>query len=261
LSPSVFYAASREPATILTLHNYRLCCAAGMPMRDGCYRGKKLATVPLAASIALHRFLGTWTKLVTTFIVLSEVQKRRMADAGLLVERIAVKPNYYPGYPEPIRWTDREDTAVFAGRLTEDKGVRELIAARTRWGPSSPTLEVIGDGPLMAEFRSTVESARTSPIRFMGFLPSSATAERMRKAKLVILPSKCFEGFPLVVREAFAFGTPVAVSELGPLPEIVTDGVNGLVFRAGDPSSILGVVMTNWTVKGVLEQLSRGARS
>jgi glycosyltransferase involved in cell wall biosynthesis len=279
LSPSVFYAASRGPATILTLHNYRLCCAAGVPMKDGipctlcldrrsvvpalrygCYRGSRLATVPLAASIALHRLLQTWTRRVTVFIALSEFQKRKMTAAGLPAHRIAVKPNFFPGNPEPIPWAEREDTVVFAGRLTEEKGVRELILAWTRWGPLSPVLEIIGDGPLMPEFRSMVESARSSRIRFTGFLSSSATEERMKRAKLVVLPSKCFEGFPLVVREAFAFGTPVAVSALGPLPEIVNNGVNGVLFRAGDPSSILGEIRKNWMSEGIMTRLSRGSR-
>jgi glycosyltransferase involved in cell wall biosynthesis len=80
-------------------------------------------------------------------------------------------------------------------------------------------------------------------------------------ARLLVLPSVCFEGFPMVVREAFAFGTPAAVSRIGPLPSIVQHGTSGVVFEPGDSDSLLRVVRAAWETPGLLERLGQGARA
>jgi glycosyltransferase involved in cell wall biosynthesis len=158
LSPAVFPAA-RGTARVLTLHNYRLFCAAAIPMRDGrvctdcldqrsvlpalrfgCYRGSRVATVPMAASIALHRCRGTWNKDVEAFIALSEFQRHRFVDAGLPTERVHVKPNFYPGNPVMVPWRERADRVVFVGRLSAEKGVRTLLRAWAQWGERAPPL-------------------------------------------------------------------------------------------------------------------------
>ncbi|MBK9988937.1 MAG: glycosyltransferase family 4 protein, partial [Betaproteobacteria bacterium] len=66
--------------------------------------------------------------------------------------------------------------------------------------------------------------------------------------------------FPMVVREAFAFGTPAAVSDLGPLPSIVRHGESGVVFEAANSDSLLQTVRTAWQAPGILQKLGQGAR-
>jgi glycosyltransferase involved in cell wall biosynthesis len=64
----------------------------------------------------------------------------------------------------------------------------------------------------------------------------------------------------MVVREAFAFGTPAAVSDLGPLPSIVRHGESGVVFKAANADSLLQTVRTAWQAPAVLQNLGQGAR-
>lgn len=65
----------------------------------------------------------------------------------------------------------------------------------------------------------------------------------------------------MVVREAFAFGTPSAVSDIGPLPSIVEHDKSGIVFQPGDPQSLLSEVRSAWENPDMLERLGRGARA
>lgn len=276
ISPSIFHAIGTRAARVLTLHNYRLFCPAGIPMRagrvctecmdvrssvpalqHGCYRNSRLATAPLALSVQLHRFLQTWNRQIDGFIALSEFQRELMVGSGLPRSRVHVKPNFFSGSPSVLRWQERGNHAVFAGRLTSEKGVGTLIRAWRAWGDSAPELRIVGDG----ELRPALErEASGSRVCFLGQLSGSAAQAQIAGARLLILPSECFEGFPMVVREAFAFGTPAAVSHLGPLPNIVHDGENGLVFEAANPESLLEVVRSTWTRPGYLEQLGQGAR-
>lgn len=276
ISPAVFHAIGQRAARVLTLHNYRLFCPAAIPMRDGkvctdcldrrsvmpsiqhgCYRNSRLATLPLAVGVALHRRLGTWTRQVDAFVALSEFQRQRMVEAGLPARNVFVKPNFYPGNPIVVPWIERSPVVVFAGRLTAEKGVASLVKAWALWGQQAPELRILGDGELRTELE---RQAQGLPIRFLGQVPSQQAQQEIARATLLVLPSECFEGFPMVVREAFAFGTPVAVSNLGPLPSIVQAGVSGVVFEPGNPASLRQALQDAWQAPGALEQLGRGAR-
>ncbi len=94
LSPSILRTAHRRAAVVMTLHNYRLFCAASTParngaicvecldkrsalpsLRHGCYRNSRLATLPIAAGISINRALATWNRYVHAHITLSAFQR------------------------------------------------------------------------------------------------------------------------------------------------------------------------------------------
>lgn len=64
-----------------------------------------------------------------------------------------------------------------------------------------------------------------------------------------------------MLQEAFALGTPVAVSDVGPLPELVQDGRTGVVFKGYDSGSLLERVRSAWSAEGLLEGFGRQARA
>jgi glycosyltransferase involved in cell wall biosynthesis len=279
LSPSIFKAVGSGSVRVLTLHNYRLYCPGAIPVRDnktctdcidsktvwpairhGCYRDSRIATLPIAVNVALHRRLGTWRNHVDAFIVLTEFQRQLMIKAGLPAELVHVKPNFYPGRPTIVPWEQRKPCVVFAGRLSPEKGVESLVRAWLLWGASAPELRIVGDGELRQRLEKLAGSAPQVSIRFVGQMATSAAQVEIAHSRLMLLPSECYEGFPMVIREAFAFGTPVAVSGIGPLPSIVRHGENGVVFAPGNPKSLLDTVKSVWESKGQLERLAGGAR-
>lgn len=280
ISPAIFHAIGNRAARVLTLHNYRLVCPAAIPMRagrvctecldlhtvwpglrHGCYRNSRLATVPVAANVALHKCLGTWTSQVDAFIALSEFQSERMIVAGLPAERVHVKPNFYPGDPVVVPWGERRPCVVFAGRLTAEKGVNALVRAWLLWGEQAPELRIVGDGALRGELERLAAAHTRVPIRFLGQLAGEAAQAEIAHAHLLVLPSEWFETFGMVILEAAACVTPAAVSDIGPLPSIVKHGVSGVVFAPADPDSLLRQVRTAWETPGLLEKLGQGARA
>lgn len=277
ISPAIFHAIGNQAARVLTLHNYRLFCPAAIPLRDGktcvecldkktvwpslkygCYRGSRLATLPLAFSSTLHRKLGTWSNQVDAFITLSDFQRRLMVKSGLPENKTYVKPNFYLGNPSVVLWPERGEYVVFVGRLSAEKGVKSLMQAWKLWGTNAPALYLVGDGELYAELKRI---AMDLPVEFVGQVSGAEAQRYIARAHLLILPSEWFEGFPMVIREAFALGTPVAVSDIGPLPSIVQQGKNGIVFEPANPESLLREVRAAWGTPGLLEKLGGGARA
>lgn len=281
ISPSVFHAVrSFGTATVMTLHNYRVFCAAAIllrrglicsecldrktvlpALRYGCYRGSRLATLPLAANIALHRAVGTWSGMVDAFITMTDFQRQKVVEAGLPRDLVYVKPPCYSDPPLPLSWNNRERKAVFIGRIGPEKGLQFLIDAWVKWGVDAPVLEVIGEGPERKAIEAKAAAGRLNgKIRFAGQLPFEEVKARLSQSRMLMLPSVCYEGFPMVILEAFALGVPVAASRIGSLPFIVDDREVGVLFNPWLPDELLHAVRVLWEDGIALEETGRAAR-
>ena len=252
ISPLAVRAASKYAPVVMTLHNYRTVCAAGVPMRGGkvcslcldkkcawdgvkhrCYRGCFLATLPLAMNITLYRKkLPRW---VARFIALSEFQKRKMVEVGLPEEKIVVKGNFI-SRAERVGRVEKKNQIVYVGRLSPEKGVPTLLDAwRMIGNETGCKLLLIGDGDFRNEYEKLSDGLN---VEFLGQLPNEQVRAIIAAAKFVVLPSECWEGMPMTVLESFAEGTPCVVSDLGALPECVRNGELGEVFKAGNAESL-----------------------
>ena len=280
ISPAVFHALGGGPAAVvMTLHNFRSVCASAMLMRNdrictecldqrsvqpalrhGCYRGSRAATAPLALSIALHRALGTWQRRVDAYVTLTGFQREVFLRAGFPSEILHVKANVYDTMLRPEPWAARDDRVLFVGRVGREKGLLVLLEAWRRWGATAPRLEIVGDGPELGAARRFVsESGLADRVQLAGSLPFDAVQRRLAGCRLLLVPSLCFEGYPMVIREAFALGVPVAASDLGSLADLV-DAAVGRRFRPSDPDDLLNVVRRLWGDGGALEAMSKAAR-
>jgi glycosyltransferase involved in cell wall biosynthesis len=126
------------------------------------------------------------------------------------------------------------------------------------WGKDAPQLNIVGDGPLKPELQKMSEGL---PIKFHGYLPTQDAHNMIMNAILVILPSECYEGFPMVIAQSFSAATPVMVSNLGPLPRIVEDGITGCVFEASNANSLLNALQKLYRNSALLTDMSVAARN
>ncbi len=116
---------------------------------------------------------------------------------------------------------DEPPHALYVGRLSEEKGVRELAEA-TQGLP----LVVVGDGPLRSLFPQAV-----------GFVPPHELGPWYERAAVVVVPSRR-EGYGMAAREAMAHGRPVVATAVGGLVDAVEDGVTGVFVPPGDPAAL-----------------------
>ena len=255
LSPSVLYACRDAAVPIVaTIHNYKLACASGdffrngsvchdcaggLPapaVRHGCYRGSRVATVPVALAIGAHR--RAWRSLVSAYVFISAAQRDLLTGLGLPPDRVFVRHNLIPRRSAPA--AAREPIVVYAGRLDETKGLRLLMAGwdcyRAAAGDTGLRLVIAGAGPLEGEVAAWA-AARPS-VQMVGQLGSEQCSELISRARAVVLPSAWEETFGLVAIEAMALGVPPIAPGHGSFPELITPEVDGVLFRPGDPAAL-----------------------
>lgn len=255
LSTAVLYACRDAGVPVVaTLHNYRLACANGMffrsgavchdctrglPLRavlHGCYRGSHAASAFVALTKVLHQ--QAWESLVSAYIFISASQRDLLQGIGLAPSRMFVRHNLIPRRSRPE--TARTPTVIYAGRLHEAKGVLLLMAGWDRYREKSgkPGLKLIiaGGGPLGDEVAAWA-STRPS-VELTGTVSSERCFELISQARAVLLPSAWEETFGLVAVEAMAAGAPPIAAGHGSFTELITPGVDGVLFSPGDPAAL-----------------------
>lgn len=269
ISPSAYSAVRGHGAAVVqTLHNFRLICPSATLFREGspceecltkrslapalahrCYRKSLAATGTLVTMLATHRALGTWSRNVDLYIALSEFARRKLIAGGLPEERVTLKPNFVAN--DPGMGHAQGDYALFAGRLTEEKGLRELARA---WAQlRGIPLRIAGDGPLR-------DIAWPPNVTCLGWVPPDRLQRLMQEARVLIFPSIWYECAPMTILEAFACGLPVIASDLGSIPELVTHGKTGLLFRPDDVEDLAQKIRWAWEHPGELAQIRERAR-
>jgi glycosyltransferase involved in cell wall biosynthesis len=266
-SPSVYYAASRNLVPVVqTLHNYRLMCVNSLFFRDqhvceecmgqllpwhgvlhACYRDSHAASAAVAGMVGAHKLAGTWRNRVRMYIAVSEFTREKFVAGGFPQEKIVVKPNFLHPSPEP--GNGGGGYALYVGRLSLEKGIATMLEA---WkSASNPIpLKVVGEGPL-AELVSTAGSA-CPKIEYMGSKSLSEVLDLMRRAEFLVFPSEWYETMGRTIMEAFAVGTPVVASRIGPPATMVVAGETGFHFQPGNVSDLRARV--EWCSRN-LEQL------
>lgn len=268
ISPSVYsVAADAGVAVVQTLHNFRLLCPQAMFLRDGrvcedclgrvpwraavhaCYRGSHVQSALVAGMLALHRGLGTWQEKVNRYIALNAFCRQKFVEAGWPAERIAIKPNFVD-FP-PTQAASRSGL-LFVGRLSPEKGIQTLAAASAEL--PSASLRIAGVGPEADHLKALAPSAQ-----LLGTLDASEVQVEMAQAVALVLPSICYENFPRTLVEAFASGLPVIASRLGPLPNLVQEGVTGLLFEPGNTAEL--TERMRWALEHPYEMANMGRQA
>ena len=269
ISPAIYWVAARLKVPVIqTLHNFRLLCPQAMFLRDGkvcedclgkvpwrgavrgCYRDSKLQSSVLASMVTVHRAMGTWQDKVTRYIALNEFCRNKFIEGGLPAHRITIKPNFVD-FETPAGGNRKG--FLFVGRLSPEKGVDVLVAAVKE--TKGVNVRVAGSGT------ESTKLENVEGLYALGALPSARIHEEMNKAIAVVVPSICFETFGMVAVEAFASATPVIASRIGVLPNLVTDGITGLLFEPGNASDLSQKLLWAQQHPDQMAQMGRNART
>jgi glycosyltransferase involved in cell wall biosynthesis len=276
ISPSIYAECRKaEVPVVQTLHNFRLLCPSATFYRSGhvcdecvthslrrsvmhgCYRNSRLETAAVAVMLATHRRLHTWNNNINTYIALTEFARQKFIGGGLPATKLCVKPNFLA--PDPGLGSQKGGYALFVGRLSPEKGLHSLLHSWIRLKKSIP-LFIVGDGPLRAELMTYAARNSLSSVRFLGRLNYEETQQAIKGALFLLLPSECYENFPMTIIEAFASGTPVICSRLGAMQEIVEHQQTGLLFGPSSSEHLADSVAWAWAHAAQMRSMGMAAR-
>jgi glycosyltransferase involved in cell wall biosynthesis len=275
MTPSVLYACKDEKVPVtFSLHNFRLMCINGLFFRDGkpcedclhgsrmsgiihqCYRHSFAFSILATDMIDHHWRRKTWTDIVDHFVVATEFTRGKYVQAGIPSAKITVLPNFAK---EPPHHTPTGGgSALYVGRLSREKGT-DLLLKAWRHIKDLP-LNIVGQGPMQKDIESYINDHGLTHVRMSGFLKKDDYIKVLSQAKFLIVPSVCYENFPVVIAEAFACGVPVLANRLGTMEEIVEDGRTGLLFSNSDPQDLAAKAMDMVSDGNRYAQLCANAR-
>jgi glycosyltransferase involved in cell wall biosynthesis len=254
-SPSVLREVHKlRIPLVVTIQNYRLICANALLLRNNrvcelcishdfpwygvkykCYHESAVQSAAIGAMAAVHKWLGTWKKVVSMYITPSAFARNKLIHSSFNVDdnKITVKPNFIDD-PGTADNGSRRNHFLFVGRLAVEKGVDTLLDAWS--GLPAHQLVLAGDGPEGDKLKS--KYGHLTNIQFVGHKSKDEVTRLMKECRALVFPSIWYEGLPLTIIEAFATGTPVIGSNLGAMSEMISDGYNGLLFEAANASAL-----------------------
>jgi len=271
ISPAIVRVAKSEGVPVVqTVHNFRHSCVNGIQFREGalctecvgrtipwpaikhgCYQDSRLAAFPMALAQVAHR--STW-RMVDRFLPVGEGVAESLRNLGLHEAQILVRPNVVedPGEPAPLG-----DGALYVGRLSEEKGIRLLLAAWKMSGlGTKSTLSIAGAGNLL---HLVEKAAETDPsVRYLGCLDKPGLKRAYAAAALVVVPSICLEADPLSVISALAHGRAVLATNTGAIGDYLGEDSGWLA--SPDEQSICAVLVESLMDPGALQKRGTGAR-
>ena len=130
-----------------------------------------------------------------------------------------------------------ESYFVFYGRLSDEKGLMTLLEAMR--GTGEGHLKIIGEGPMKEQLEKTINNYQIKDrVTLTGVMGGNDLKQTVARSQFVVVPSEWYENSPLVIYESFAMGKPVIGAKIGGIPELVEDGIHGLLYRAGDSQAL-----------------------
>lgn len=152
---------------------------------------------------------------------------------------------------------------IYVGSVNEQKGLGDLLNAIAilKQRKRNPRLQVAGKGDLQSFMQLTKYLDVNETVEFLGLIPNDGIIERMRKADLVIVPSRHEypEGFPLTIYEALCSRTPVVASDHPMFSGILVHQTSALIFPAARPPAIANCIERVMTDANLYGQLSVAA--
>lgn len=230
---------------VLTFAARLLGCRHLLHLHDYDYAADYMRRRAVGQALVRRMFQGA-----DEVIVLGQRDRRLMnEELGVAQDRVSVFHNCVPD-PGPIIRPDRAfPTILFLGRLSDRKGVPELLEAlaspevmQERW-----TAILAGDGPVSQYRERARELGIFDRIEMPGWLPADAVETLLRRADILVLPSHA-EGMSMAVLEGLAHGLAVVTTPVGAHEEAIADGMNGIFVPPGDVpalSSALGGLLRN----------------
>jgi glycosyltransferase involved in cell wall biosynthesis len=278
LTPSILYVLKKKNVPVVqTLHDYRTVCpnynmydfnkreVCGdckghkyfNALKRKCQKSSYLIGLNIAIESYLYHFLKTYQKTINLFISPSRFLKMKMVEFGIDSNKIVYIPNfidcrdYMPTY-------NSSNYILYFGRIENHKGVKTLVHAMEK--AKTLKLYIVGEGGYLGKLKAYVAEKKLKNVEFFPHKPRNELNNIIKWSLFTVIPSEWYENCPMAVLESFAFGKPVIGANIGGIPDLVDDRVNGLLFKAGDRTDLAEKINYLSSNRHLISEMGRNAR-
>ena len=191
----------------------------------------------------LDRSTSKWvTRYIASCQAVSRTMQEREGIPESQIEMIynGIESSQQHQTRKPVGWPGREDlpTVVFAGRLSPEKGLTHLIHALALVEESGCKFQclILGEGPTRGEISQEIEHSNLIHRIFL-LGKKSQVGDWLQNCDIFVLPS-VWEGASMALLEAMAAGLPVIATGTGGTPELVEDGISGILVPPANPIAL-----------------------
>lgn len=265
ISPSILSVAKKEKIpVVMHLHDYKLICPNYKLFTNGkicrrcqggkyyhCFLNKCLKDSYLKSFGAMlemyfhHQIWRIYKTGVNLFIAPSRFMKRTCEEFGWPANKIIWLHNFFNESNNNDAIVNRQESSsylLYFGRLAEEKGVSTLLQALTK---TDSKLKIAGEGPEESRLKALTSTlGLENRVEFLGFKTGADLEELIKNARAIVIPSVWYENMPLNMLEAMAKKKVVIASNIGGMPEIISDRKNGLLFEAGNPEALAAIIQS-----------------
>lgn len=258
---------------VIMLHDYKLVCPSYRMLRNGkpcslclggkfyfcaltrCHKASLAVSIISTAEAYFNQHYGKYLQ-AKRLMASSQFLMGQMLAAGIPADKLCCVPNGVD-CSEIEAVPGEGDYCLYLGRLSEEKGLRTLLAAMK---DAPAQLRIVGDGPEAPALQAYARSLGLSNVSFEGKKSGPELRDQLRNAAFVVVPSEWYENASMSVLEAMAFGKPVIASRIGGLPEQVVDRCTGLLFEPANSSELNRAIATMAADPELRRKLGRAAR-
>ncbi|HRK29739.1 MAG TPA: glycosyltransferase [Tepidisphaeraceae bacterium] len=254
---------------VLHVHDYKITCPTAQHIRNGrvcteCTGGKEhwcaihncRGSLPMSVAYALRnafaRASGKIHDAVSLYIGCSSFVRDLIVSNGYPAERAIAIPNFFDLPPFSGRSSDGEYVA-YIGRISPEKGLDVLLEAAQQ---TRLPVRIAGD----PTFMPGIEQRAPANVTFVGKLNRAATDAFLERARMLVVPSVWWEAFGLVGVEAMSRELPVIASNMGGLPEVVDDGITGLLTPPNDAAALGAAMRRLWDDRALARRMGLAGR-
>jgi glycosyltransferase involved in cell wall biosynthesis len=169
------------------------------------------------------------------FISVSHFLRKKMISHGIPEDKISTVHNFVD-VSDITPSFSKGDYILYFGRVHRSKGILTLIEAAVPL--TDVPIYIVGDGESMPEVQRIIEQNECQHIHLLGFKQGDELRELILNSICTVLPSEWYENCPMSVLESYAYGKPVIGADIGGIPELIVDGVDGFLVPSGEQEAL-----------------------
>ena len=226
LCPRFDFMYNKKPCEECLTKGYRTC------IKKRCVKGSLFASVVRVFSMKVHKAMNVY-KGVDAFITPSEFLKKKLIENGFDENKITCIPTFTASKSE-VGKPQVGTYGLYFGRVTEEKGVDTVVKAYEMMPDCH--VKIMGDDTTdeAKRLKAYIKEKKIKNVEFLGFKAGEELEEIIKGARFTLIPSIWYDNLPNTALESFQYSKPVIASNIGSLPELVLDGINGYLFKPAD---------------------------